>query len=62
MNDSYALVTGASSGLGFEFAKQLSQRGYKLILVARRRDKLEQVQKSIKTELEIILMMMLVMF
>ena len=50
MNDSYALVTGASSGLGFEFAKQLSQRGYKLILVARRRDKLEQVQKSIKTE------------
>ena len=50
MNDSYALVTGASSGLGFEFAKQLSARGYKLILVARRRDKLEQVQKSIKTE------------
>jgi short-subunit dehydrogenase len=50
VNDSYALVTGASSGLGFEFAKQLSARGYKLILVARRRDKLEQVQKSIKTE------------
>ncbi len=50
MKDTYALVTGASSGLGFEFAKQLSVKGYKLILVARRRDKLETVQKAIKTD------------
>ena len=45
MRDVYAVVTGASSGLGFEFAKQLSAKGYKIILVARRRGKLEQVQK-----------------
>ena len=50
MKNSYALVTGASSGLGFEFAKQLSQRGFKIILVARRKDKLEKIQKILKTD------------
>ena len=50
----YALITGASSGLGVEFAKQLSRRGFKLILVARRRDKLEEVKKSVGTECRII--------
>ena len=34
MNKQFALVTGASSGMGLEFAKQLAQRGYNLLIVS----------------------------
>ena len=43
-----ALVTGASSGLGVQYAKALAEEGADLVLLARRVDKLEQVKSEIE--------------
>lgn len=44
------LITGASSGLGAEFARQLAARGASLVLVARRRDRMEELATALKDE------------
>lgn len=45
-----ALVTGASSGIGRDIARILSEKGYELILTARRAERLEELKKELKTE------------
>lgn len=44
-----ALVTGASSGIGRDIALVLADKGYDLILVSRRADKMEKIKHKVKT-------------
>lgn len=47
------LVTGASTGIGREMAIYLAELGYDLIVVARSRDKLEELKSLVKTEVTV---------
>ena len=46
----WALIAGASEGIGLEFAKTVASRGVNLILIARREEKLIQCSKSLMSE------------
>lgn len=49
-----ALITGASSGIGRDIARYLSDLGYDLIIVARRVELLEKLKSELKTNVEIV--------
>jgi uncharacterized protein len=49
-----ALITGASSGLGAEFATQLAKKGYDLILVARREERLKELCNTLQSKYGVI--------
>ncbi len=49
-----ALITGASSGIGRDMARYLDSLGIDLILVARRKEKLEELKKELKVNVQII--------
>ena len=51
-----ALITGASSGIGRQMAIYLGEKGIDVVLVARDKSKLEEVQKEIKSNSEIVCM------
>ncbi len=49
----YILITGASSGIGCEMAKQLASKNFNLLLVARSEDKLLKLQQELKNKFKI---------
>ena len=53
MKNSYALITGATSGIGLEISKDLAKRGFNLILVARTTEKLVQTSNDLSQEFNI---------
>ena len=53
MKNSYAIVTGATSGIGLEISKNLAKRGFNLILVARTLEKLVQTSNDLTKEFNV---------
>ncbi|TAL03040.1 MAG: SDR family oxidoreductase [Verrucomicrobia bacterium] len=49
-DNSWVLITGASSGFGEEFARQYAEQGHSLVLVARRLDRLQKLAEALRQQ------------
>lgn len=50
--DSWAIVTGATDGIGLEFARALAKKGYNLLLISRSPEKLQKVKEDLTSSLK----------
>jgi short-subunit dehydrogenase len=53
MNKKYALITGASSGIGEEIARNLASKGFNLVVTARRLERLNNLSKDICSQYDV---------
>ena len=49
----YALITGASDGIGLGYARELAAAGFDVILMARNKEKLDKVAEEIRKEYKV---------
>ena len=52
-DNSWVLITGASSGFGEEFARQYAEQGHSLVLVARRLDRLQKIAEALRQQFSV---------